>query len=212
MESLKWVDTTYVQKHKQDDPKTLRAMYYPNLAMYPTTKRNTKASNSSTEQAKPVPRALKAFAHRYARRIGMLLGIHLASLLPVVGQFVAPAVSFQTFRQSVGTAPAAVIFGTGFLLPKTFLITFLHTYFASRGLMRDLVGHPLSQNMPQFRNETKKKKRKEKSILTISPSSWNPTSAASNSTPTKNANGSLTAKASYSASLSGLLSSSKPHL
>jgi len=31
MESLDWVDRTYIAKHKADDPRNLRAMYYPNL-------------------------------------------------------------------------------------------------------------------------------------------------------------------------------------
>lgn len=131
MESLNWVDTTYVQKHKTDDPKTLRAMYYPNLVQY-----SAKADKS---QSKPVLEALLAFAKRYGRKVGMLLGIYLASLIPVVGRFVMPAASFYTFRNAVGTTPAAVIFGSGIILPKHYLVTFLHSYFASRSLMRELV-------------------------------------------------------------------------
>lgn len=78
--------------------------------------------------------------------MGMLLGVYLLSLLPLVGRFVMPAVSFYTFRENVGTTPAAVIFGTGLVLPKRYLVTFLHTYFASRSLMRELV----SQLNPQY--------------------------------------------------------------
>lgn len=136
MESLKWVDTTYVQKHKSDDPKSLRAMYYPNMALYSTSRKRVKVK---TEPSKPLPEAMRAFGRRYARKMATLLGIYLASLLPVVGRFVAPAVSFYTFRKTVGTNPAAAIFGVGLLLPRRFLITFLHTYFASRSLMRDLL-------------------------------------------------------------------------
>lgn len=131
MESLNWVDTTYVQKHKTDDPKTLRAMYYPNLVQYST--------KTEKGQSKPVLEALLAFAKRYGRKVGMLLGIYLASLTPVVGRFVMPAASFYTFRNAVGTTPAAAIFGSGIILPKHYLVTFLHSYFASRSLMRELV-------------------------------------------------------------------------
>lgn len=133
MESLRWVDTTYIQKHQSDDPKGLRAMYYPNLRMY-STKGNMGTS-------KPVAQALVAFAKRYSRRVGMWLGIYLLSLLPVVGRFVMPAASFYTFNKAVGPAPAAVIFGSGLVLPRRFLIVFLHSYFASRSLMRELVSH-----------------------------------------------------------------------
>jgi hypothetical protein len=80
-----------------------------------------------------------AFVNRYAKRMGMLLGIYLLSLTPIVGRFVMPAASFYTFRNHVGTAPAAAIFGAGLILPKAFLVRFLHTYFASRSLMRELV-------------------------------------------------------------------------
>lgn len=131
MESLKWVDQTYVQKHKAEDPSTLRAMYYPNLSQY-----STKGSSSSS---KPIGKSVMLFVQRYGRKVAMLFGVYLLSLLPVVGRFVMPAVSFYTFKQNVGTTPAAVIFGTGLVLPKRFIVTFLHTYFASRSLMRELV-------------------------------------------------------------------------
>ncbi|KAL4808868.1 hypothetical protein BDV18DRAFT_133358 [Aspergillus unguis] len=131
MESLNWVDTTYVHKHKTDDPKTLRAMYYPNLVQYST--------KNDKRESKPVFEALLTFAKRYGRKVGMLLGIYLASLVPVVGRFVMPAASFYTFRSAVGTTPAAVIFGSGIILPKHYLVTFLHSYFASRSLMRELL-------------------------------------------------------------------------
>lgn len=131
MESLKWVDLTYVQKHQSEDPNTLRAMYYPNLVLY-STKGNTSSS-------KPLAQALMEFARRYARRAAMMLGIYLLSFLPVVGRFVMPAASFYTLHNSIGTVPAAIIFGTGLVLPKRFIASFLHTYFASRSLMRELV-------------------------------------------------------------------------
>lgn len=131
MQSIQWVDTTYIQKHKSEDPDTLRAMYYPNLVMFP--------SKGGPRSSRPKSEAVMAFLHRYAKRMGMLLGIYLVSLTPVIGRFVMPAASFYTFRNHVGTAPAAVIFGAGLVLPKALIVRFLHTYFASRSLMRELV-------------------------------------------------------------------------
>lgn len=133
MESIKWVDVTYLQKHKSEDPNTLRAMYHSHLVMY--------SPKGGVGVSKPIQEALILFARRYGRRVGMLLGIYLLSHLPLVGRFVMPIASFYTFRKSVGTVPAAVIFGTGLVLPKRFLVTFLHTYFASRSLMRELVSN-----------------------------------------------------------------------
>uniref|UniRef100_A0A093VGF7 Transmembrane protein UsgS n=1 Tax=Talaromyces marneffei PM1 TaxID=1077442 RepID=A0A093VGF7_TALMA len=132
--SLKWVDATYVEKHKTDDPRNTRAMYYPNLVKY-----RTKRSGSPSTPRKPINIALIAFLNRYARRVGMWLGIYVLSLLPVVGRFVMPAASFYSVRKSLGTTPAAVIFGSGLVLPKRYIVFFLHTYFASRSLMRELL-------------------------------------------------------------------------
>ncbi|EEA24991.1 transmembrane protein UsgS [Talaromyces marneffei ATCC 18224] len=112
--SLKWVDATYVEKHKTDDPRNTRAMYYPNLVKY-----RTKRSGSPSTPRKPINIALIAFLNRYARRVGMWLGIYVLSLLPVVGRFVMPAASFYSVRKSLGTTPAAVIFGSGLVLPKS---------------------------------------------------------------------------------------------
>jgi hypothetical protein len=130
MQSIEWVDTTYVHKHKSESPATLRAMYYPSLVMYPT---------KGDAPSRPKSEAIMMFVHRYAKKMGMLFGLYLLSYFPVIGRFVMPATSFFTFRKRVGTAPAAVIFGAGLILPKAYLVKFLHTYFASTSLMRELV-------------------------------------------------------------------------
>ncbi|KGO77402.1 hypothetical protein PITC_047750 [Penicillium italicum] len=131
MQSIHWVDTTYVQKHKSENPHHLRSLYYPNLVQY-----STKGGSSVSE---PFPQALKSFFNRYSKKIGMMLAIHLLSMVVIIGRFVVPAATFYTFRGHVGATPAAVIFGVGLILPKTYIITFLHTYFASRSLMRELL-------------------------------------------------------------------------
>lgn len=131
MQSMQWADTTYIQKHKSEDPDTLRAMYYPHLVMFPT--------KGGPRSSRPIPEAAMAFFRRYTKRIGMLLGLYVLSLIPVIGRFVMPAASFFTFRNHVGTVPAAVIFGAGLVVPKSLIVKFLHTYFASRSLMRELV-------------------------------------------------------------------------
>lgn len=131
MQSIQWVDTTYIQKHKSEDPDTLRAMYFPSLVMFPT--------KGGPHSSRPKSDMIKSFVNRYGKKMGMLLAVYFLSMIPVIGRFVTPAASFYTFRSHVGTAPAAVIFGAGLILPKTFIIRFLHTYFASRSLMRELV-------------------------------------------------------------------------
>ncbi|KAL0936711.1 uncharacterized protein CTRU02_208926 [Colletotrichum truncatum] len=131
MDSLNWVDKTYVQKHKYDDPDKLRDMYYPNLRLY-------KVSDGSTHSTSTAE-AISMFLYRFARKGAISLAVFALSYLPVVGRFVLPAASFYTFNKAVGLGPASVIFGTGIFLPKRYLVIFLQSYFASRSLMRELL-------------------------------------------------------------------------
>jgi hypothetical protein len=137
MESLRWVDETYVTKHKGEDPNQLRAMYYPNMRQY------THHGPAPAAGDKPVPNAAKQaaikFLTRYGRKAGISLAVYLLSLLPYVGRFVLPAASFYTFNKQVGLQPAILIFGSSIFLPKRYLVQFLQSYFASRSLMRELV-------------------------------------------------------------------------
>jgi hypothetical protein len=134
MDSLAWVDQTYVQKHKGDDPSELRAMYYPQLRMY---------STHGTEMEKKERRnpydALLKFLARFGRKAALSLGIYILSFVPYVGRFVLPAASFYTFNKAVGLEPALLVFGSSILLPKRYLVMFLQSYFSSRTLMRELV-------------------------------------------------------------------------
>lgn len=131
MESLQWVDATYMQKHKSDDPSQLRAMYYPNLKLY--------TGHGATHEKRSPFDACLAFLYRFGRRAAISLVIYALSYAPFVGRFVLPAASFYTFNNAVGPVPAVAVFSTGIFLPKRYLVVFLQSYFASRSLMRELV-------------------------------------------------------------------------
>lgn len=131
MQSLQWVDQTYVQKHKHESPDSLRDMYYPNLSMYRPTDGST--HSESTAQA------LSMFFYRFARKGAISIAVFALSYLPIVGRFVLPAASFYTFNNAVGLGPAAIIFGTGIFMPRKYLVIFLQSYFSSRSLMRELL-------------------------------------------------------------------------
>ncbi len=173
MESLDWVDRTYISKHRSDDPKSLRAMYYPNLKMYKAA--HTKTTEPGTK--KSAFEAMGAVLYRFGKRAGISLAVYMASFLPLVGRFVLPAASFYTFDRAVGIQPAVAVFATAIVLPKRYLIVFLQTYFSSRTLMRELVGFPScgSKNLPS--------------------ASSCPTSLASSTPTLKRSSGSKTAKA-----------------
>lgn len=131
MDSLQWVDQTYMEKHKSEDPSKLRAMYYPNLHLYST--------HGDTSTCKAPKDAVLAFLIRYGRRAAMSLLVYLLSYLPLVGRFVLPAASFYTLNKALGPLPASIIFGSGIFLPRRYLVVFLQSYFSSRSLMRELV-------------------------------------------------------------------------
>jgi hypothetical protein len=131
MSSLEFVDSTYRQKHKSDDPSQLRPLYHENLRKY--------SIHGDTSTRKSPRQAMLNFLIRYGRRTGISLAVYLLSFLPIVGRFVLPAASFYTFKEAVGTQPAIAIFGGGLLLPRRYLVVFLQSYFSSRSLMRELL-------------------------------------------------------------------------
>lgn len=156
MNSLQWVDMTYVQKHKGESPDALRDMYYPNLTVY----KKSDGSTHSTSTAE----AISMFLYRFARKGGISLAIFALSFLPLVGRFVLPAASFYTFNKAVGLGPASVIFGTGLFLPKRYIVIFLQSYFASRTLMRELL-EPYFSRIRFTKEEKKKWFRNREGIL-----------------------------------------------
>lgn len=131
MDALNWVDQTYIEKHKSQDPSELRDMYYPNLRMYSTRDGST--------HSKSTAEAISMFLMKFAKKGGISLAVFALSYVPYVGRLVLPAASFYTFNKAVGLGPAALIFGTGIFLPRRYIIIFLQSYFASRSLMRELV-------------------------------------------------------------------------
>ncbi|KAF2722299.1 hypothetical protein K431DRAFT_222263 [Polychaeton citri CBS 116435] len=134
MDSLDWVDRTYIQKHKGENPDDLRAMYYPNLKLY-----DGYAWPKQKKEGMSKRKALQAFLMRFGRKAALSLAIYAASFLPYVGKLVLPAASFYTFNRSAGLGPAVAVFGSGLVLPKRYLVMFLQSYFSSRSLMRELL-------------------------------------------------------------------------
>ncbi|KAH8724472.1 hypothetical protein GQ44DRAFT_618067 [Phaeosphaeriaceae sp. PMI808] len=133
MDSLNWVDQTYVQKHKTENPQNLRAMYYPHLAQYP--EHAPKVEKEKT----PLKQAVLMYATKQGRKAAISLAVFALSYVPYVGRFVLPAASFYTFRTAVGTQPAGLIFALSLPLPRRYLVSFLQAYFSSRTLMRELL-------------------------------------------------------------------------
>lgn len=141
MESLKWVDETYMAKHKSEDPKSLRAMYWPNLSKY----YSDQAPVSKSRKKHPLE-GIDLFLMRYGKKAMLSLTFYLLSHTPYIGKFVLPVISFYTFDKAVGNKPAILIFASGLILPRKYLIWFLQTYFGSRSMTRELVSLRVSLN------------------------------------------------------------------
>ncbi len=198
MDSLAWVDRTYTTKHANENPSTLREMYYPNLKLYEST-HPTATKVSASEHKNPYNAAM-AFLWRFGRKALLSLAVYLATFIPYIGRFVLPAASFWTFNNAVGTPAAVVIFSSGLVLPKRYLVAFLQSYFSSRSLMRDLVRlSPLSSLL----NPILSSPANLRVISSI------PTSPASTTQSRKRKPGSMTAKACSTASPSPFSSWSK---
>lgn len=131
MESIRWVDTTYLQKHKAENPETLRSLYYPSLSLYTHPSKSKDPSATSG--------ALTKKALRFLKKGLISLAVYTLSFTPILGPLVLPAASFYTFKKSVGIGPASAIFAAGLLVPRAWLVVFLQTYFSSRSLMRELL-------------------------------------------------------------------------
>ena len=133
MDSLQWVDQTYMQKHKSDDPDRLRGLYHPTLKMYSTH------GELEKKEKRSVLDGVLVQLTKYGRRAGISLAIYGLTFVPYIGHFVLPAASFYTFNKAVGPVPAVAVFAVGLVAPKRYMVTFLQTYFSSRSLMRQLL-------------------------------------------------------------------------
>lgn len=181
MDSLQWVDQTYTEKHKFEDPATLRPMYHSNLQLY--------SAHGDTSKPRRPKEAVRAFLIRYGRRAAISLLVYILSFTPVVGRFVLPAASFYTLNKTLGPLPASVIFGSGIFLPKRYLVLFLQSFFASRSLMRELVRVLFFSFFFSFSEQSLKTSYSAKIII-----SSNPTSLESDSPKTKKSAGSAIAR------------------
>lgn len=85
MTSLEWVDHTYLQKHKSEDPSKLRALYYPNLREY---KPNAPVPGAVLKEKKAPYEVALGFGKRYLKRAGISLVVYFLSFLPYIGRYV----------------------------------------------------------------------------------------------------------------------------
>ncbi|QPG93864.1 hypothetical protein C2857_003196 [Epichloe festucae Fl1] len=125
MQSLYWVDITYIRMHSNESPSGLRELYYPNFRSY--------QNPGSGKQP------FLEFISKFTRRTVTSFAVFALSYVPIIGTLILPLVSFYTFHRAVGLGSAALIFSTGLFLPRRYLVIFLQSYYSSRNLMRELL-------------------------------------------------------------------------
>lgn len=121
LESMRWVDHIYTQKHAGESKANLRKFYITTLEAYGPIYQND-------------------FYNRTGKRVLFGLLLYMGSYLPRVGQFILPAFSFFTLNRAIGVIPAFMFFSAAtLLLPRHFFVVLLQTYFSTRSLTRQLL-------------------------------------------------------------------------
>ncbi|KAK6497707.1 hypothetical protein TWF481_012110 [Arthrobotrys musiformis] len=171
MESLSWVDQTYLQKHQNDNPSTLRPPYHQNLLLYPKHSSSKHPSSSSSQPQSKTSKLAAAIAQKQSHFIKQMLKkglisliIYLSSLLPFAGFLVLPAASAWSIHPTVGIGPALAIFLTGLFVPRKHMVIYLQAYHASRSLVRTLL-EPYFSRIPFTPAQKKKWYRERQGLL-----------------------------------------------
>ncbi|CAG8564868.1 15070_t:CDS:2, partial [Dentiscutata heterogama] len=146
MESLHYVDITYIQKHTNEQD--LRPPYTPALERYEYN------INYWDE--------LKQYLIRTGNQIAWIMMLYFLSLIPLIGALVYPIASAYALVNSLGYTPAFIVGTLMYVTPgtKPFAMIFLEILYSSRALMRELL-EPYFGRI-KFDKEIKKKWFKER--------------------------------------------------
>ncbi|KAK6331750.1 hypothetical protein TWF718_002292 [Orbilia javanica] len=172
MESLSWVDQTYLQKHQNENPSTLRPPYHQTLILYPKHSHppsHKSASSSSQSKGSKLAAAIAqkqtVFIKQMLKKGLISLGVYISSLLPFAGAFVLPAASAWSVHPAVGIGPALGVFVAGLFVPRKHMVIVLQAYHASRSLVRTLLEPYFSRI--HFTSAQKKKWYRERQGLLL---------------------------------------------
>lgn len=172
MESLSWVDRTYLRKHQNDNPSTLRPPYHQNLILYPKNNASPKPPPSSSSSSRSKTSKLAAtiaqkqtdFIKQMLKKGLISLIVYTSSLIPWAGIFVLPAASAWSIHPAVGIGPALAVFLTGLFVPRKQMVIALQAYHASRSLVRTLL-EPYFSRIPFTPAQKKKWYRERQGLL-----------------------------------------------
>ncbi|KAK9462083.1 uncharacterized protein V1516DRAFT_695485 [Lipomyces oligophaga] len=159
MESLAFIDRVYFKMHpdkavdRVDGQEPTR--FFGPLCLYtPTISKKLARPDTGSKPYNFLPKYGDAgvYVTRYVIRNLRPTAAYLLSTIPYVGVFVLPAISFYSFRNTVGTIAALVVFWIGFYVPREYFTSFLAAYWGARSLCMDLL-RPYFTRVPFSRTE-----------------------------------------------------------
>src|SRR5690606_29606436 len=86
LESVRWADEVYGEKHRDELPENKRRPYYPPLASWSAYR-----PPPSSKQKKSHGDRLQLFLTRTTRRLSTTLTLYVASYIPKIGPLLPPA-------------------------------------------------------------------------------------------------------------------------
>lgn len=140
--SLQFIDQTYVKHH----PEKHSHQYYAPLMELSTDMKQSSAlaaggkfSLKSLKEHYANSQDFSVFVKRHLITLAYSLLVFLLSKLPYVGNIILGLISFQNLNDKIGTERALLIFGVLQIVPKSYSVTFMTTYYGSRSMVHDLL-------------------------------------------------------------------------
>lgn len=134
--SLEFIDSVYLQKH----PERTDQQFHSNLVALSTDEKVRSIRPTWMNVRKKYASSIDFtnFISRYLRISAYALGLYLLGRIPVIGSIILGLISFLSLNDVIGTARAIVVFGAVQILPKSYGVFFLTTYWGSRSMVHDL--------------------------------------------------------------------------
>lgn len=157
MKSVQFADEQYLKNHKNEDPRSLRPLYYPTLSQY------TPGQFAGPKAPKPrKTERVEAYTKRTFRRLLTQLAVYFSSFTPYIGPYLPPAYTLYLLYPSVG--PAAMLLTPILFLPRQYSTMLLGIYLSSRALTRELL-EPYFRRLPFTTAQKAKWFRDRESVL-----------------------------------------------
>lgn len=137
LSSMEFIDSVYLQKH----PERSSQQFYDNLVALSSEEKITSLRPSwrQIRSKYSTSQSFAVFVQRYVRNWLSNIGVFFLGKVPYIGSVVVGLISFLNLNNKIGTVRALSVFGVLQVLPKSFGVLFLTTYWGSRSMVHDLL-------------------------------------------------------------------------